>query len=167
MEIRVRETNLPGVGVRYDVDADGGPHLFVVVRRDGRRTLGLTGEGDEPAWQLALEQGQAVTVAALLLGARFTLDTTADAQVASDEVVVDSVEVREGSPAVGLTKREMSLPDDEAVLLAVISDSTPQLVEDEANHRCLPGDRVVVAARGSRIDEVLAYLQGPPVMADS
>jgi TrkA domain protein len=37
--MEVFETPLPGVGVRYEFATEGGDHIGVVVRRDGRREL--------------------------------------------------------------------------------------------------------------------------------
>lgn len=161
MEMHVSEQALPGIGMRYEIEVAGGRRLFVIARRDGRREVGLMGEGDEPESQVSLDQQAAVTIAALLLGARFTVDTRDEEWVSSDEVVVDVVELREGSPAVGLYQAELKLDDPEAVVLAVISDRTPYLVESETEHRCQVGDRIVVAARAARISQVTALLQAP------
>jgi len=88
---------------------------------------------------------RAVLLAALLLGARFTVDTRNDARVSSDEVVVDVVELRADSAAVGRSQRELQLGDPDAVVLAVVSDTTPELIEAEELDRAQAGGRVVVA----------------------
>ena len=75
MEMRVSEHVLPGSGMRYEIDVAGGRRLFVIARRDGRREIGVMGEADEPETHVVLDQQGAVTIAALLLGARFTVDT--------------------------------------------------------------------------------------------
>jgi len=161
VEMRVSEQVLPGIGMRYEIDVAGGRRLFVIARRDGRREIGVMGEADEPETHVVLDQQGAVTIAALLLGARFTVDTREEAWVSSDEVVVDVIELREDSPAVGLYQAELELADPEAVVLAVMSDTTPDLVESETEHRCQVGDRIVVAARAARIAHVTAALQSP------
>lgn len=161
MEMHVSEQSLPGIGMRYEIDVAGGRRLFVIARKDGRRDVGLMGDADEPESFVALDQQAAVTVAALLLGARFTVDTRDESWVSSDEAVVEVVELREGSPVVGLTQAEIDLPDPVAVILAVMSDTTPELVESETDHRCRAGDRIVVAARAAHIARVTASLRDP------
>lgn len=161
VDVRVREQALPGIGMRYEIEVGEGRQLFVIAYRDGRREIGVTGHGDTPDARAGLDQEAAVTVAALLLGARFTVDTREGAWVSSDEVVVDVVELGEVSPAVGKSQAELDLADPEAVVLAVTSDTTPELIESETDYRCQVGDRVVVAARASRIDQVAAALHGP------
>jgi len=161
MEMRVSEQSLPGVGMRYETDVGDGRHVYVIAHRDGRREIGLFGVGDEPEMHVALDQQAAVTIAALLLGARFTVDTRNETWVSSDEVVVDVVELHETSAAVGKSQLELAAEHPDAVVLAVMSDSTPELTESEIDHRCQRGDRVVVATRGARLDGVTAALRDP------
>lgn len=160
VDIRVSEQVLPGIGMRYEIDVAGGRQLFVIAHRDGRREIGVMGEADEPETHVVLDQQDAVAIAALLLGARFTVDTRKEAWVSSDEAVVDVIELRAGSPVVGLSQAQLELADPEAVVLAVMSDATTELVESETDHRCQVGDRIVVAARATRIAHVTAALQG-------
>lgn len=122
-------------------------------------------DSDEPDEHVLLDQPAAVTVASLLLGARFTVDTSSEEWVSSDEVVVDVVELREGSPAVGLYQDQLELPDPEAVVLAVLSDTPPEVVGSGTAHLCRVGDRIVVAARAAHMSRVVAAL-GAPVTGD-
>lgn len=160
METRVSEQVLPGIGIRYEIDLGTGEHLYVVASRDGHRQIGVRQDDDNDS-HVVLDQQTAVAVAALLLGARFTVDTRQEEWVNSDEVVVDQVELLDDSAVVGQTQAELTLADPEAVVLAVMSDTTPQLVESDTEYRCQPGDHVVVAARAARIDAVTAALRSP------
>jgi TrkA domain protein len=47
--MEIRETPLPGLGVRYDVATREGQQLGLVVRRDGTAELVLYGEADPDA----------------------------------------------------------------------------------------------------------------------
>jgi len=161
MEMRVSEQALPGIGMRYEIDVAKGRRLFLIARPDGRREIGVMGEADEPETHVVLDQQGAVTIAALLLGARFTVDTRDEAWVSSDEVVVEVIALGEDSPAVGLYQAELELSDPEAVVLAVMSNTTPDLVESETEHRCQVGDRIVVAARAAHMTRVTSALLNP------
>ncbi len=162
MEIHVREQRLPGIGHRYELPLGLGRRLTVVVQDGGRRELGLlAGRADEPEVVVSLSEEQAVALAALLSGARFAIDSSEDDRIDSDEVVVETVVLGPGSPAVGQTMTEIDLPGDkEATVLAVIRDQTPELVEDEMSQPCQPGDRVVIAARRQYLEEVVRALAG-------
>ncbi|MFN3217680.1 MAG: hypothetical protein ACE367_14390 [Acidimicrobiales bacterium] len=161
MEINIRESRLPGIGLRWELDLEDGTSIFVVAERSGRRVLGsIRADGDRPEWTLALDQQRAVAIAALLLGAKFVPESATPDTAESDTVVVDTVEVGPTSPLIGLALTEMTLPDADAIVLAIIDDRTPDLIEHGMERRCQPHDRIVLAARSRRIDEVTAYVQG-------
>jgi Trk K+ transport system NAD-binding subunit len=93
-----------------------------------------------------------VAFGSLLLGTRFSIDTDSDGSVD-----VTTVRFGAGSPAVGRTVSEIPMPPgSEAVVLAVVRDDTPQLLEDMDERRCQPGDRLVVAARPEHVEGLRA-----------
>ena len=160
MDLRIREQALPGIGHRYELPSDAGRTLVVVVHRNGDRQIGVPhGEADEATVLLDLDHDQAMAVAALLTGARFSIESDAGARI--QDVVVETATLSERSPAVGRRVHEVPLAADaDAAILAVIRDDTPQLIEDEVTEPCRPGDRVVVAARRDRIHDVVRELTG-------
>lgn len=162
MDLRIREQRLPGIGHRYDLALDGDRHLMIVVGSDGSCQVGVvTGDADEPEGVVALRRDQAVAVAALLAGARFTIDTTGDERVAADEVTVETLELGASSPAVGRLVDDVSLPDgSDATILAVIRDKPGDLVEEEPVDPLRIGDRVVVSARRDRLGEIARQFIG-------
>lgn len=162
MDIHVREQRLPGIGHRYEMALSGDRRLTVVVQDGGRRELGLvSSHADEPDVAVSLTQEQAVALAALLSGARFSIDTTEDDQIPADEVVVQTVTLGAASPAVGCLVKDIRLGGDpDAAVLAVIRDETPELVEDEPDQPIQPGDRIVVAARRQHLASVARQLAG-------
>lgn len=68
------ETPLPGVGVRYEFTAEGGDHVGVVVRRDGKRDIALYDRADPDSCRgtIELSEGDSSKVAELLGGTNIT-----------------------------------------------------------------------------------------------
>lgn len=68
--VRLEETSLPGVGMRYDFDGRFGKRVGVIVHRDGRRELfvSLREDPDACAQSIILDEGEAEVVADLLGG---------------------------------------------------------------------------------------------------
>jgi K+/H+ antiporter YhaU regulatory subunit KhtT len=162
VDIQIREQRLPGIGHRYELVVDRHRRLTVVVQDRGHRELGIvSGGADEPDVVVSLTQEQAVALAALLTGARFSIDTTEDDPIDAGEVGIETVTLGPSSPAVGRPMKEVRLVGDpEAAVLAVIRDDTPELIEHEEGRRCQPGDRVVIAARRDRLPAVIEQLAG-------
>ncbi len=162
MDVRVREQRLPGIGRRYEIQLDDGRQLFVVVQRDGRRAVGISRPGaDQPDIVASLSEDQAVATAAILTGARFSIDTSEDDRIPGDEVVVETIALGERSSAVGRVARDVAHsagPD--VAILAVIRDETADLVEDALTEPIRPGDRIVVAARREQVATLVRGLSG-------
>ena len=162
MDIHIREQRLPGIGHRYELDVDAGRQLVVVVQDGGRREVGLVSRlAEEPEAVVSLSEEQAVALAALLSGARFSIDSTGDDHIDADEVVVETVTLGPASPAIGRPLNEIPLMGDaQAAVLAVIRDETPELVEDENTRPSQAGDRVVIAVRRQHLATVVSQLAG-------
>lgn len=162
MDVRIREQKLPGIGHRYEMPLDDDRLLILVVEGEGCRELGIARtDADEPTAVVTLSHDQAVAIAALLTGARFTIETDQHDVGRSADVSVETVTLGETSPAVGRLVRDVPLaPGSDAAVLAVIRDVTPQLLEDAATEPCRAGDRIVVAARQDRLGAVVRELAG-------
>ena len=156
-DVHIREQELPGIGRRFDLDVGDGLTLIVVARHDGSRDVAVSEKGaDQPRRSVHLGREQAVAVGSLLLGARFS-HSGGD----SGALGVGTVVLGAGSPAIGRIPSEIPLPGgSEAAVVAVARDDTPQLLEDDRHRPCQPGDRLVIAARGDRLGEVIRHLAG-------
>ncbi|MGB3734004.1 MAG: hypothetical protein WA964_03545 [Ilumatobacter sp.] len=159
--INVHEQLLPGLGQRFDVELDEQDTITVVALRNGRRQLTRRLAGsDAPNAVIDLGREQAATVGALLLGAQFT--DSHDGRVHDvDPVVVDTFNVTHDAPAVHRTPADaLHQFGDDVVVLAIVRDHTPELVEPDLQLELCEGDRVVVAARRSRHHLVARTLTG-------
>jgi len=162
MDVHISEEPLPGIGRRYELQVEADRNLSVIVQHDGARHIVVLGAGaDEPEFAVRLDLEQAVALAALLMGARITMDTPEDNRIGADEVVIKTVTLKPSSPAVGRLVQDIPLPPGcGAAVLAVISDATPELLEDHTTRPCQPGDRIVVAARHRYLSDVARRLVG-------
>jgi K+/H+ antiporter YhaU regulatory subunit KhtT len=164
VEVNVQAERLPAIGWRYTMRADHDRQLTVVTEDSGPVHLVLADPRlDERVTTVRLPTGHAAVLAALLTGARFRLESPDDvarpATRGPTEVVVETVRVTEGSKAIGLPPADLvaRLGGDTA-LLGVISDATPQLVETDERRGVEVGDRLVVAARRGRLDELRGWI---------
>ena len=72
--VKLDETSLPGVGMRYDFDGRFGKRVGVITHRDGRREL-FVSRRDDPdacAHSITLDEAEAEVVADLLGGSTVT-----------------------------------------------------------------------------------------------
>lgn len=120
----VRETTLPGVGVRHDFVTEEGQTIGVLVHRDGRRDILIYGvdDPDTCTTTLSLSPGDARTMDELLGGSRVT------------EVI-------------GVVQQEIEGLSIEWITVAGASSATGSSIDDGA-YRTRTGASIVAVVRG-------------------
>lgn len=106
----VRETKLPGVGVRHEFTTQEGNDVAVIVHRDGRREI-LAYDVDDPDLCHSL-----VTISetdthrlAEILGVSHVTETVAEIRQEIEGLAIEWVELSEGSEFAGVSLRASSL----------------------------------------------------------
>lgn len=166
-DVDIEGLRLPGIGWRYDLGLPRDVRLVVVVEDGGPRHLMITRAGQDDALvSVSLTSDQALALATLLTGARFTVTEARQATrpvgwpAARHGVAIESVVVEADSPAVGVPASEVRhWLGPEAELLGVLSEETPEILEAEPQRPCHAGDRLVLAVRRSHAARVLAVLR--------
>jgi TrkA domain protein len=100
----VRETKLPGVGVRHEFTTDDGTDIGVIVFHDGRREI-LVYDSDDPdaaSSLLSLSAADTRTVSELLGASRVT-EAVAAVQQEIEGLAIEWIELAPTSPASGAT----------------------------------------------------------------
>ncbi len=100
----VRETKLPGVGVRHEFTTEDGDDIGVLVHHDGRREI-LVYDSDDPdkcSSVVALSAADTRTVSELLGASQVTEAVTA-VQQEIEGLAIEWIELTAASPAAGAT----------------------------------------------------------------
>jgi TrkA domain protein len=140
----VRETKLPGVGVRHEFTTETGYDLGVIVRHDGRREL-LVYDSDDPdacTSMLTLSSSDTRTVAELL-GASQVTEAVAAVQQEIEGLAIEWIEIPASSPAAGATIGDgMYRTRTGASVVAIIRDGQ-SIPAPGPEFRLLAGDVIV------------------------
>ena len=100
----VRETRLPGVGVRHEFTTDDGAHVGVLIHRDGRRELLVYDRADPDACTSMLRLSPEDThVLAELLGASQVTEVVTAMRRDIEGLSIEWIDLGGGSPAIGTT----------------------------------------------------------------
>jgi TrkA domain protein len=107
--MKVFETEVPGVGQKYELELTGGTWVVVVLHHDGRCEL-FRRAGDEDAEKvLDLNREQANTLGSILEGAFFESVDTAALSVPLGEEIIEWVEIPADSPVAGSSLEESDI----------------------------------------------------------
>ena len=98
----VKETNLPGVGIRYELTSADGHRIAVVHHRRGRRELYIFNPENrsDAAVSLDLDETDTRSLSEMLGGSKI-VETLSDFQQQVEGLAVDWLSVEPGTPYVG------------------------------------------------------------------
>ena len=108
MPVDLRETRLPGIGVKYGFRAANGSRLAVILHNDGQREIYYYRRAvdDEPAAVIHLHDDEARQLGAVIGGAYERPKIVEDLEVALGELAIEWIPVPDTSPAIGHSLEE-------------------------------------------------------------
>lgn len=155
----VKETKLPGVGVRHDFVTSEGERIGVLAHRTGRRELLIYDRVDPDACRhvVLLDSDDTHTLAEVLGVSRVSESLGSLAQDV-EGLTIDWITVEEGAAIAGLSLRDAELRHRTGVsVVAVLRDGTtfPSPDPDFTLH---PGDTAITVGTADGTREVLGLL---------
>jgi TrkA domain protein len=156
----VRETLLPGIGRRYEVDA-GRSRVVTVVHNTGRRDLYVFGGGEpEPTCGIQLDDAEARRLGAILGGTYFAPIAIEGVEDVVGKLMLDWTQVPEGSPAAGRTIEELKIRTETGMTVIGIGRGATAITSPRPSTRLRAGDRVVAAGPVNGMGKFLDLIGG-------
>jgi TrkA domain protein len=128
MPVDLRETRLPGVGVKYAFRTAQGGRLSVIMHNDGQREIYYyrRGDDDEPTAVIELHDDEARQLGAIIGGAYERPRIVEELELALGELQIEWVPVPDSSPALGRTLAELGLRAKTGVtVIAILREPEP------------------------------------------
>jgi TrkA domain protein len=127
MDVDLRETRLPGIGVRFDLRLDDGGKVTVIQHNDGQREIYVfRREEEEPRAVVRLDDDEARRLGAVLGGAYERPKIVDDLEMALGELLIEWVRVPDDSPAIGKTLAECAFRARTGVtIIAILREPEP------------------------------------------
>lgn len=155
----VSETDLPGVGIRYDMSTSGGRGLGVVVHQSGRRDLVVYDkrDPDSASESVELSEDEAHTLAEVLGGSRVVEHIDETLQRIED-LVISWVRIEPDASVVGQTLAEASLPNRTGASVVALVTETGSTPAPGGSDRLIAGDTAVVIGSAESVAAVTVLL---------
>jgi TrkA domain protein len=128
MTTELRETRLPGVGVKYTLVGGHGQRLAVILHNDGTREIYVFRRaGDEEAAAVVqLDDDEARQLGAVLGGAYERPKIVEELEMALGELAIEWIPVPEDSPAIGKTLAEVAFRRRTGItIIAILREPEP------------------------------------------
>jgi TrkA domain protein len=126
--VDLRETRLPGVGVKYAFRTADGARLSVILHNDGQREIYYYGHesDDEPTAVIELHDDEARQLGAIVGGAYERPKIVEELEMALGELHIEWIPVPDTSPAIGLTLADAKLRARTGVtVIAILREPEP------------------------------------------
>jgi TrkA domain protein len=155
----IKETKLPGVGIRYEFESEDGQSVEVISHRSGRREVYVADpdDPDEFTRVLTLSQGDARTLAELL-GANRVAEHLAELQQRIEGLAIDWLPIRDDSPYAGRTIGDARIRTRTGVSVVAVVRGEEAVPAPGPETPIAAGDYLVVVGTGRGIEHVVELL---------
>jgi TrkA domain protein len=156
----VKETELPGVGVRHEFLTEDGNRVGVVSHRSGRREIYLADPRDPDRFKraLGLSEEDARTLAEILGASRVAAEL-AELQQKIEGLAIDWLPVREDSPYANRSIGSARVRTRTGVSVVAVLRGDEALPAPGPEVEVRPGDYLVVVGTPRGIEEVVELLR--------
>jgi K+:H+ antiporter subunit KhtT len=164
MTTELRETRLPGVGVKYTLMCRHGQRLAAILHNDGTRELYVFNRptDEEPAAVLQLEDEEARQLGAILGGAYERPKIVEELEMAIGELAIEWIPVPPGSPAVGHTLADTGFRQRTGITIIAILREPEPVAGAQPDDVIQDGDTLVTVGKMGQYREFRRLLaEGP------
>jgi TrkA domain protein len=145
----LRETRLPGVGVKYSCVTAHGGRLAVILHNEGLREIYFYRHADdeEPTAVIQLEDDEARQIGAVIAGAYDRPKIVEDLEMAFGELAIEWVPVPDTSPAIGKTLAQCGFRQRTGITIIAILREPEPVAGAQPNDVVQKGDTLVTVGK--------------------
>ena len=158
----ISESNLPGVGRKFQIETTSGDRLIIVIHDDGRRELyHFDRKNLERADSvLTLTDGEARQIAGIVGGLSYVPRALAPTELVLDDLVLEWFTIDPGAASVGKTIRELQARTATgASIVSIIEPNNIKRVNPEADTMINEGATFILAGDRRNITLLKKLLQ--------
>jgi TrkA domain protein len=140
----VRETHLPGVGVRHEFDTESGDHVGVIVHRDGRREIVVYDSADPDACSSLVDLSADDTrTMSELLGASQVTEAVTAVQQNIEGLAIEWIQLDDDSTIAGTTITDGQYRTQTGTSIVAVIRGDQSVPAPDPEFRFIAGDVVV------------------------
>jgi len=142
-----RESDLPGIGRKFQINTRSGDKLVIIVHDDGKREMHHFdyNDPDESISMVTLDDSEARRVGAILGGMVYMPKALESVDVAFDEMVIEWFKVEPGAKGAGKTIGELEIRKRTgAAVIAIIKKNHEKMVNPGPQQVIYEGATLVI-----------------------
>ncbi len=156
----IKETRLPGVGIRFDLPLQSGDHVVVINHQSGRVEIMLCREEDPDTCTeaLRLSRDDAKALAEVLGQSRVTEEVTR-MQLSLEGLAIDWVSVDVASACANCTLHDIEHQDAEAAAVVAVIRDGATIAAPPSTFILRPGDVAIAVGTQEGVESLSRLLQ--------
>jgi TrkA domain protein len=158
----VYESDLPGVGKKFEIELDDGEHLVIVTHNTGKREVFLKPEADADSEKLFEASDRlARTIGTILEGAYFQPVQTEEMEtMLSDDTYIEWFEVAADAAVVGRSLSELDVRSRTGVTIVAVQRGEELISPPTPGTTLESGDTIVAIGQQEDCDRFEELLEG-------
>lgn len=144
----IRETFLPGVGHKFQIETSGGDRLVIVIHDDGTRELYhfMRRDPDRVASVVTLADSEARQIAGIIGGLTYVPKSLPSAEIVIDDLLLEWYTIKPGSACIGRTIRDLQVRTlSGASIVSIIEPDRVKRINPEADTLLNEGATLILA----------------------
>ncbi|PDO09661.1 MAG: potassium:proton antiporter [Candidatus Reconcilbacillus cellulovorans] len=157
----IKESDLPGIGRKYQIDTRAGDRIVVVIHDDGRREIYhfVQEDPDECLSQVTLEDDEARQIAAIIGGMTYKPKALETIEISLDDLVIEWCKIEPNFYCINKTIADLQIRQKTGATVLALVEKHRQKINPGPDDRLLPEMTVVVAGERKQIRSFKHLLQ--------
>lgn len=159
--MNIRESELPGIGYKYEIITKNQDKLVIVIHDDGRREIYHFDSDDheEVLSNATFNDAEARQIAGIIGGMAYKPKALEKVEFAFDDIIIEWYQVEPNAPAVNKTIGEIDIRNNFGVNIIAIKKKATQKSHNPGSETVIEaGDTLVVSGERQQVKELIEKL---------